>query len=380
MAFIVRQDEALSKSTGLNIAFTPESFETFSREGNTEHLRNFFGQQGWHRRSPLEIHPYLDKYPAKFERKNLLIGTMPPISYLRHPEHHTKINKRGLGNAPLLYYFYGNKGPCWHYFIDSKINKTEEIEKFLSENSMTISDTVKMCQRKVNTDYNPNNELSKAYTADDKDLYNVLLNEELGHQLLSTDCQIKNLYFTSGGVDDISFDKLGKIALSGTKFSAFSSFVATLFLMNTSIELAVCEADQGSWHLLHYNNKKFVQNIFDGKVIFKIRLGQKSEFKVICLPSPASRNPLGQIFFKKWLYYYSPLAYGKYLKHIDSFTDKRKVSSKSDEINNLNKEYNFLPKYVGFTNPGDIYLRDIYQLSLRPEGLRKLADIQNQII
>lgn len=124
-------------------------------------------------KSLLETHPYIDKHPIDFSRRNIFIGTFPP----------NMTNRR----ASKLDFYYGGNMDLWS--ILSKIYKNEDftslegINQFLFKYSFSITDIIYKCKRKFQT------------SSLDKELTAVELNPYLIKNLANS--QIENIYFNS---------------------------------------------------------------------------------------------------------------------------------------------------------------------------------------
>ncbi|MCT7581266.1 hypothetical protein [Aliarcobacter butzleri] len=116
-------------------------------------------------------HKYISKYPIKQSDESLILGTIHP--------HDIGIFK--------LEFFYGNKNSLWNILGQAKSLKLDNLENiliFLRNHKIAISDMILQCDRE-----NPK-------ITSDKDLYNIVLNENLKDEILNS--QIKTIYFTSG--------------------------------------------------------------------------------------------------------------------------------------------------------------------------------------
>lgn len=122
----------------------------------------------------LTKHLYISKYPINQSSKSLILGTIHP---------HNDINN--TSNFKIDF-FYGNKNSLWTILSEAKnirLDTLNQILDFLSQNEIAVSDMILECERK-------NNKVTA-----DKDLYNLVLNEELKNEILKSD--IETIYFTS---------------------------------------------------------------------------------------------------------------------------------------------------------------------------------------
>ncbi len=118
-------------------------------------------------------HQYLDKYPISPDSEILIVGTI-------HPHNHHDF---------VIPFFYGNKLSLWTILSDAfpddlkKPISLEGVLSFLKRRKISVSDTIRECQRK-----NP--------TALDKDLIPVQLNEQLIDQIRNSNINL--ILLTSG--------------------------------------------------------------------------------------------------------------------------------------------------------------------------------------
>ena len=122
----------------------------------------------------LTKHLYISKYPINQSSKSLILGTIHP---------HNDANN--ISNFKIDF-FYGNKNSLWTILSEAKnirLDTLNQILDFLSQNEIAVSDMILECERK-------NNKVTA-----DKDLYNLVLNEELKNEILKSD--IETIYFTS---------------------------------------------------------------------------------------------------------------------------------------------------------------------------------------
>jgi G:T/U-mismatch repair DNA glycosylase len=118
-------------------------------------------------------HKFLEKYPILMDSEKLIVGTI-------HPHDHEKF---------IIQFFYGNVISLWNILSDAfpeelkKPLTLEGILDFLSIRKISVSDTIKICDRQ-----NP--------TALDKDLIPVKLNETIKEDIKKSN--IKEILFTSG--------------------------------------------------------------------------------------------------------------------------------------------------------------------------------------
>ncbi|MBL7867891.1 MAG: hypothetical protein JNM71_07700 [Flavobacterium lindanitolerans] len=118
-------------------------------------------------------HQYLDKYPISRDSKKLILGTI-------HPHNHDSFD---------IPFFYGNVTSIWTLLSDAFPNDLQQpltlegIIKFLKKKKISVSDTIRICDRK-----NP--------TTLDKDLIPIELNKQILDDIKTS--KISEILFTSG--------------------------------------------------------------------------------------------------------------------------------------------------------------------------------------
>ena len=118
-------------------------------------------------------HQYLEKYPISTESEKLIVGTIHPHDY----------------NNFTIPFFYGNVTSLWNILSEAfpdKLKKPLSLEgiiNFLSIKKISVSDTIRKCDRQ-----NP--------TSLDKDLIPIDLNERIINDIKKS--KIKEILFTSG--------------------------------------------------------------------------------------------------------------------------------------------------------------------------------------
>lgn len=121
----------------------------------------------------ITTHQYLDKYPISADSEKLIVGTI-------HPHDHDNFT---------IPFFYGNVTSIWTLLSEAFPNDLQRpltldgILKFLKNKKISVSDTIRKCDRK-----NP--------TALDKDLIPIELNNQIKDDI--TKSKISEILFTSG--------------------------------------------------------------------------------------------------------------------------------------------------------------------------------------
>ncbi len=169
-------------------------------------------------------HQYLDKYPISADSEKLIVGTI-------HPHNHENFD---------IPFFYGNVTSLWTILSEAFPNDLREpltldgILKFLKTKRISVSDTIKKCER-----INP--------TALDKDLIPIELNDQIKEDIKNS--KIKEILFTSGFGKNNAF-KLFYVDLLGLKISkeikANRQVILDKSIFGRPIKLTVLYSPSGS--------------------------------------------------------------------------------------------------------------------------------------
>lgn len=297
-----------------------------------ESYLNHFIQEG--AVGPIEKHPYIEKYSEDFDlsRQFLLLGTMPPSSYFNHLGLQGIPNNNISGNTPINYY-YGNMQSLWRYLGFGNNLTIDVIRDNLKSKSIAISDVLSYLQRK------------KMKSANDSDIYNIVLNKE-ALRLFSGDSKIETILTTSGSLKDMignanslsvvravkwilmDYDDLDLFSVSGESGGDGEYFP----INNLGINQAVLQQNRGIEWWLRKGNKKI---------------------QFVNLPSPSGIAGTKMIrrggFFEKWV---------RYKAHVGGIAQPNEA-----QLNNLNSFMENHPGIFGET-PTKEYRRDVYAKAL----------------
>ncbi|WP_417371242.1 hypothetical protein [Gelidibacter japonicus] len=257
---------------------------------------------------PIEIHPYLDKFPLRPTEK-YIIGTFPPIQYLRD----TLEIPNGIGDIkprPKIPFFHGQGCDQWIFFlndeelenigafdannhIDVRQEQCEHIDRILEESDINYSDIIYSTNR-------------KAYNANDESLENIVPNLTLIRHIL-TNNRSKYLnfntssLFNSGNDFGFYFNNYGHNMIGNLKYKvqSYELFLVTLKTLGFKLELKLNPNDD--WVDLHMDNSLYFSNNYKNKALTKLRVTTKhsieieneeynnlsKEFSIITGPSPS---------------------------------------------------------------------------------------------
>ena len=236
-----------------------------------------------------EMHPYKNLIPLNTKFTKYIIGTFPPVSYFSDTfENITYCNGIKL-SKPNISFYHGNRLMLWKYLLNNiefsnlstdRSVKRNQIIKFLIENRINYCDIIDYCQR-------------LKYNADDANLYNIILNNELLNVIKGNQSDLLFVFntgslFTKGGM---SFTREGKL---NPKTFVFDMFIELMINNGFEVKIKIGNVDP---IIINYVNKKKLLK-FTNILRFEILVNNKV-IKVVAGPSPADGDGnilLNQIF------------------------------------------------------------------------------------
>lgn len=138
-------------------------------------------------------HQYLDKYPISVDSEKLIVGTIHPHDY----------------KSFTIQFFYGNVTSIWTLLSEAFPDDLKQpltlegILKFLKDKKISVSDTIRKCDR-----INP--------TSLDKDLIPIELNTKIKDDIRNSN--VSEILFTSGFTKNNAF-KLFYVDILGQKIT-----------------------------------------------------------------------------------------------------------------------------------------------------------------
>jgi hypothetical protein len=227
---------------------------------------------------PPEKHPYAHLYPIDLTFSKYIIGTFPPVSYQSDLFPNIIFCDGNKVQMPQLPFYHGNRQKLWKYLLsvdefnslsDNRVERRDQIINFLNSNKINYADVIAYCQR-------------EKYNADDKNLFNIILNDQL---LNITDCKNKedillvfntSSLFTSRG---LKFYRNGKL---NTESFVFDMFISLLIEFGINVKIKFQNQQP---ILVNYLNRKVLSK-HSNIIRFDVFLNEK-RFKVVAGPSPA---------------------------------------------------------------------------------------------
>jgi hypothetical protein len=183
-------------------------------------------------------HQYLDKYPISADSEKLIVGTI-------HPHDHDNFT---------IPFFYGNVTSIWTLLSEAFPNDLQRpltldgILKFLKSKKISVSDTIRKCDRK-----NP--------TALDKDLIPLELNKQIKDDIRKS--KVSEILFTSGFEKNNAF-KLFYVDILGLKITpeirSNRQVMLDKELFGRPIKLTVLYSPSGSSNVPLSTSKIYLDN------------------------------------------------------------------------------------------------------------------------
>jgi hypothetical protein len=281
---------------------------------------------------PPEKHPYLDLYQINPEFKKYIIGTFPPITYQSDLFTDIKFCNGKIVQKPQLPFYHGNRQMLWQYLMseqeyclvsEDRFQRRIQIINFLNEKRINYTDLISYCQR-------------AEYNADDKNLFNIILNEELLEiATRESDKDILLVFntsslFTSRG---LKFNSNGN--LNAASF-VFDMFISLMF--DAGIEVRIQFLNEQPI-MVNYANKRLLAG-YSNIIRFNIYLNGK-RFKVVAGPSPANGD--GQLHnniiyrrFKRIFHEDDNLSIGEIKKRFKHYVYHTALLGNCDDLYHLN--------------------------------------------
>jgi hypothetical protein len=254
---------------------------------------------------PVEQHPY-DNPAARQDFEKYIIGTFPPISYLKdHPNtaggniFYPDGNNMGAPNIP---FYHGNDESLWKKAVfaasghlaaynalgNNRNAKQLFIQNWLIENKINIADIIQNATR-------------KAYTYQDKDLKNIIFNTTLIGELIKSDKDLTLLFNTSPVFNTQGFKVNMNGTISRTQDTSFGLTLLALEAIGFKISFDWINPIPMGWVTLNVANAVLLRENLVNKCIIKVKLEATSksdakgfkiensskEFTCVFGPSPA---------------------------------------------------------------------------------------------
>ncbi|TYA55717.1 hypothetical protein [Formosa maritima] len=235
--------------------------------------------------TPVEIHPYISEFNLG-QYDKYIIGTFPPISYLRDNQllldngmHHLMQPNGKMFDAPKIPFYHGNRNSMWDILLENdeaedifnhpdRIESKQGLKNFLNNNSINYSDIIYSTRR-------------EKYTSEDSALGNIVINEDLFKHILSN-IKVDRLLFNTSNVFGISglsihrnmnVNPMGSINVkSGGAFDFFfrglqDRGVKVEFCLLNDINQVIFD-----WYEVNATNAVTLNLMFKTKIIIKTRI------------------------------------------------------------------------------------------------------------
>lgn len=276
-----------------------------------------------------EKHPYKSLIPLNTKFTKYIIGTFPPISYFSDTFDNIKYCNGVKLSKPNISFYHGNRLMLWKYLLNNiefsnlssdRSIKRNQIINFLVENRINYCDIIDCCQR-------------LEYNADDANLYNIILNDDLLNVIKGVQSDLLFVFntgslFTKGGM---SFTRAGEL---NPKTFVFDMFVELMINNGFEVKIKIGEIDP---ILINHVNKKKLSR-FTNILRFDILVNNKV-IKVVAGPSPADGdgNLLLNQIFKRFIIKINP-----------------NISNVDEDVKRRFKSYVYQTALLG--NPDDLYI------------------------
>lgn len=267
---------------------------------NNDHIANYILEHN----GQLPLQPMFEKHPYHYTEFELgydkmIIGTFPPISYI-YDNNILRENLNYQRKRPDIPFFHGNRGSMWDVLLigdcfneilmlDRNLRRRELIDELIFR-FIRYDDIINFTRRL---------RIGTKYTAEDKNLYNIIPNIPMVDDVLNKKDLIAILFNTSTTFSkNIKINKEGLIEVEkDSNVKSFDLFIRTIQELGYKVEFKLENSDFeaiSDWIELSYDNNDLIQSNFSYKIIFKIRISKFNaiinEFYVVTPFSPAARG------------------------------------------------------------------------------------------
>lgn len=283
---------------------------------------------------PPEKHPYLDLCPINPEFKKYIIGTFPPITYQSDFFTDIQFCNGKKVSMPQLPFYHGNRQMLWQYLLSEeqysalsgdRLQRRIQIIRYLNDNRINYADVISYCQR-------------AEYNADDANLFNIILNEQLLEIATRKSEEEILLVFNTGSLftaRGLKFYRNGRINAASFVFDMFIALV-----IEAGIEVQIQFQNQQPITINYMN--RYVLAEYSNVIRFDIYLNGK-RIKVVAGPSPANGD--GQLHnnsiyqrFERIFYTHDNLSVGEIKKRFKRYVYQTALSGDCDELYQLNQD------------------------------------------
>ena len=245
-----------------------------------------------------ERHPYKEVLKLDESFQKFIIGTFPPHTYQADLFEGLTYCSSKKVSKPLLPFYHGNREMLWKYLLggeqfnlldSNRKNRKIQIIDFLKKKKINYADIIDYCQR-------------REYNADDSNLYNIILNEDLVKLLTSKKSHGILLVFNTGSfftASGMSF-RLKKL---NPKSFVFDMFIHLLIENGCKVEIQILDGDRIPIEFANRNKLKNIKNILSFKLFI-----DDIKMSVVAGPSPANGDGKLQenLIFKRFVKRFCP--------------------------------------------------------------------------
>jgi hypothetical protein len=243
-----------------------------------------------------EKHPYKKILPLDKSFEKFIIGTFPPHTYQTDLFKDLRYCSGKKVSQPKLPFYHGNREMLWYYLLGEelfnslptdRIQRKIQIIDFLKVREINYADIIDFCQR-------------QEYNANDSNLYNIVLNEDLLKLINSTKSENILLVFNTGSFFTSSGMNFGRDKKLNPKTFVFDMFIQLIIDDGREVDVQIINGERLS---INYANRKKLQNIRN-ILSFNLFIDNK-KISVVAGPSPANgdgklqENQIFKRFVKK---------------------------------------------------------------------------------
>lgn len=277
-----------------------------------------------------EKHPYKEILPLDDTFQKFIIGTFPPHTYQADLFKDIKYCSGKKVSKPKLPFYHGNREMLWFYLLGEdffnsldtdRIHRKIQIINFLKERKINYADIIDFCQR-------------REYNANDSNLYNIVLNQDLLKLLNSTNNENMLLVFNTGSFFTSSGMCFNRNQKLNPKTFVFDMFVQFLIEDGREVEVQILNGERISIEYANQNKLKRITNILS----FNLFIDNK-KISVVAGPSPANgdgklqENQIFKRFVKK---HYSNKSLGFQKKEFKRFVYQTALLGDYNDLEFLN--------------------------------------------
>jgi hypothetical protein len=239
-----------------------------------------------------EHHPYSDLISVNRTWNTFIVGTFPPVSYLRDFNflHQPVLLPNGsILTEPNVPFYHGNENSLWLYlnpymFVFPILDRNAaalEVMAWLNAHQINYFDVIKQFQRRATTI----NGVTNRYPSSDSAYRNILVNDEAILNLITSevnDILIVTNTSSTFSINGLQFNPINNLTNDNNR--AFDMILQVAqhagYLISFSLE-------NFNWVDLIPANSFIIKQVISKKVIFYLKINDKV-FTIVSGPSPSA--------------------------------------------------------------------------------------------